>query len=333
MKKLIFIVLLLALATQSYGYQYRFINYPTIVFADLFTWQVREGSADNWGQTISPAGTTQTADLLDAPFNWNKGFRIGIGQKSPDNNWDTLLYWTSYQTKATSSASGLVYSAFVANYFANNTNGADFGPFYNNANILWRFTYNTVDIQLGREFKIDQSLDLHPYVGIKTAVINQTIHSTWQSPNTKFLGIIIPITTFSTATETLKNNFDGIGPSIGLNTTWPIFESSTGSFNLFGNFIGALLYGHWRFRDYYQNNTPVSITVNVSSVDGAAPMTGALVGIEWNKILPKSNLNIRLGYEMQAWFNQVQYYSLNMGRLNSIMSLQGGTLSFSYQFN
>ncbi len=330
MKKFISIILLFLATSQSYGYQ--FLDNSTLVFADVLLWQVREGSADNWAQTISPAGTTQTANLFDAPFNWNKGFRIGIGQNSLDDSWDTLLYWTSYQTKATSVASGKVYSAFVANYFANNTDGANFGPYYQNANILWRFAYNTLDIQLGRAFSIDSVLNLHPYIGIKTAVINQTINSTWQSPGTVFLGIPVPISTFSTATETLQNNFKGIGPSISLNTTWPLLENSRGSFDLFGNFIGALLWGHWNFKDDYQNNTPTSITVKVSDINGAAPMTGAFVGVQWNSKLPKANLNIRLGYEMQVWFNQVQYYSLNMGRLNHVMSLQGGTLSFAYQF-
>lgn len=331
MKKLILIILSFTLISQSYGYQFR--SGSTRLFADLLVWQAREIGADNWGQTITAPGATRSVNVLDAPFNWNEGFRIGFQQNGPNDSWNTLLYWTSYQTKATNSATGQVYSSFVANYFANNTNGANFGPLYQNANILWRFAYNTVDIQLGRAFKIDQLLTLDPHVGIKMAVIDQTSNSDWHTPSQSISGVITPITTFSNASETLTNNFRGIGPSIDLHTTWPLFHNQTGSFNLFGNFIGALLWGHWSFKDYYQNNTPVSITVNVSDVYGASPMTGALVGIEWNSNKPKSNINIRLGYEMQVWFNQVQFYSLNQGRLNNITSLQGGTLSFAYQFN
>lgn len=318
-------------ASHAYGY-HQCVSNSTILFSDLLVWRVREGSADNWAQAISSPDTSQTANLFDAPFNWNTGFRIGIGYNNTLDHWDTLFYWTHYQTKANNNASGQIYSAFLGNFFANNTDGANFGPFYQSANLLWRFAYDTLDLELGRAFKIDRFLNIRPFIGIKTALINQTINTSWYGPSTKVLGVIVPINTFSSATEILKNNFWGIGPSIGLNTTWPIYEKTQDSFDIFGNFSAALLWGHWSFKDDYQNDTPVSISVSVNDVNGAAPMFTAFVGVEWNHYFRQSNLNVRLGYETQVWFDQMQYYSYNMGRLNNLMSLQGSTLEFSYQF-
>ena len=45
---------------------------------ELLIWQAREGGADNWAKTISPTGIEQTAQLADAPFNWNEGLRLSI---------------------------------------------------------------------------------------------------------------------------------------------------------------------------------------------------------------------------------------------------------------
>jgi hypothetical protein len=54
--------------------------------------------------------------------------------------------------------------------------------------------------------------------------------------------------------------------------------------------------------------------------------------LEWIDSFPKADVKVRLGYEGQVWFDQVQFNTLNSGRLNDIMSLQGGLLSFSVNF-
>lgn len=332
LKKGIFLslfILTIAFTSQLYGYQYT--KGSTFVFSDLLFWRVREGSAENWAQVITPKGAHQSAKLVDAPFDWNTGFRVGVGYNSC-HDWDAVLYYTGFQTKGVNQATGDVFSAFLGNFFANNTDGASFGPHYRNAHIQWKFFFNTVDLELGQTFKINQILNLRPFIGLKTAFINQDIDTNWQNPSTTISEVSIPITTFTSATENLKNNFWGIGPSLGLNTTWPIYKISKGAFNIFGNFSGALLWGHWSFKDRYKNNTPSSISINVSNINGAATMARALMGVGWDGYLSWADINVRLGYEAQVWFNQMQYYSFNMGRLNNLMSLQGGVLDFCFNF-
>lgn len=290
-------------------------------YVDLLFWQCREGGADNWAQIITPAGIQRTAKPIDAPFNWNEGIRLGAGHSFNPSD-DIVLILTHYNTKANSQASGIVYSSFLANYFANNTNGANFGPSYQSATIRWNIFYNTADIDLGHHFNLDRFLQLHPHVGFKVAEINQTVYTNWLNPTTT--------TDFTAATENLKNNFWGIGPSIGIDMTWPIFCWEQQSFNLVGNVATALVWGHWSFKDIYNNNKPVTITSHVSSVNGLSPMLGGLLGIEWMKHLTKWDFSIRLGYEEQVWFNQLQFYTLDMGRVNRSLSFQGGNLEFKF---
>ena len=112
MKKGIIISLIaFTTAFTSPLYAFQYTKGSAFLFADVLEWQVREGGADMVGEQISPIGTANpSVKLLDAPFNWNTGFRIGGGYKNP-NDWDSVVYYTSYHTQATNqvSAPGQIY--------------------------------------------------------------------------------------------------------------------------------------------------------------------------------------------------------------------------------
>lgn len=297
-------------------------NNSTFGFVNILRWQLREGGADNWAQEFSSTSNTEPIRIVDAPFQWNNGIRIGIGQLFSASNNDIALVYTHYHTLATNTASGLVSSSFDGNYFANNTNGASLGPDYRNASIRWQFYYDTLDLNAGHLLSFNSLLQLHPYIGLKGAVINQSIFSNWNNPT--------PATTFTTATENLKNNFSGIGPSIGIDTTWPMYLGTQKSISLLGNFTGALLYGHWYFDDVYMNNKPVTITVHNDSINGLSPMFGGLLGLRFDNQFKNSKISLMIGYEIQMWFNQIQFYSLNGGKYNRSLTLQGIDFEFKY---
>ena len=335
MKKRILLSLLI-FTSQSFGVQYK--NNNINVFSELLIWQVREGGDDNWGQQIGPVAKNQQVQLLDVPFKWNPGFRIGIGYDAKENPWNILLYYTWYKTQGTSQASTTtdeIHSAFLGNFYANNTDGAGLsGPFYHQAGLQWDILFNTLDLEFGRNINIQQLLNIRPFLGIKAGLINQAINTSWQTPFTKdaLSGAITPITTFSSATEDVTNNFKGIGPSAGLDTTWHLFETSKHSFNLIGNASGAILWGAWTLTDVYHNNTPLSSTIMNDSLSTAASMARGYLGVEWTGVFMNSDLNFRLGYEGQVWFNQMRYYSFDMGKQNAPLMLQGGVLDVCIHF-
>lgn len=320
MKKLLWILLALTAEVQAAT----FPNEPTFGFIDVLMWQARESGADNWAQLISPAGAQRSAKLIDAPFDWHTGVRIGVGHEFAQHCYDVIFAYTHYQTNASNQASGIVYSAFVGNYFVNNTDGANFGPKYNSGTIRWQLFYNSVDLDLGRNFNLGPVLQLHPFIGLKAASINQNIYTNWLNPT--------PPTNFTRATENLKNDFWGIGPMIGVDSTWPIYSGECQSLNLIGNIAGGLLWGHWHFNEVYANNTPITITNNVSSINGAAPMAAGLLGLQWIYQFAKTDMSVSLGYEAQVWFNQVQFYSLSMGRINRPVAFQGGNMDIRLNF-
>lgn len=330
--------MLFCFTSQVFGLQYT--NKSIFVFLDLLTWQAREVSDDNWAQILGPVGTNQQIQFLDVPFKWNPGFRIGMGYNNKENSSDIQLYYTGYKTKGINQASvntGEIHSAFAGNFYASNVAGAGVsGPYYHKAGIQWNILFNTLDLELGRTIKINSLLNLRPFTGLKAAVINQTINTTWQDPfmpTTSSNPTPTRITTFSTATENLTNNFKGAGPSFGLDTTWHLYEPTNHQLNLIGNFSGAFLWGHWALSDVYRNNTPLSITVINDSLSTAASMAKGYLGMEWIGFFNNAKLNIRLGYEGQVWFNQLRYYTFDMGKMNDSLFLHGGVLNFLFTFN
>ncbi|HLA83301.1 MAG TPA: Lpg1974 family pore-forming outer membrane protein [Thermoguttaceae bacterium] len=307
------------------------------LFADALFWTVREGAAENWAQVITPQGLLETnistATLVDAPFDWRTGLRVGVGVERCDGA-DMTLSYTNFRTSATSQASGEVYSAFMGNFYIDNTDGADYGPHYHYGDIWWDFDFHTIDLEIGRNYAIGTNFELRPFLGLKAAIINQTIRSNWLFPIDTYnpKKKITHLYDFTSATENMDLGFWGIGPSLGATMAMPLSNADRYNLRLFGTPSGAILFGHWTFDEQYHNNTPTSVTINMSSITGAAVMLRGVVGLEWEQYFSRATSTVRVGYEAQCWLNQMQFYSYNMGRLNNVTSLQGGFLEWQIRF-
>ena len=313
---------------------------PTLTsFAELLTFKLTQGSAENWAQEITPLGSGSlagTARLVDAPFDWSSGMRAGLQRSSPAHGTAIRFYYTYFGTSATNHAAGEVYSAFLGNFFADNPDGTGFGPKYRSADVDWDVQFHTIDLELERTFIISPALVLRPFVGVKSAIIRQDIDSRWHGP--------IDSTghdyQFTSATETLKQDFWGIGPAVGCDAMVPLSITPTHTLHAYFTPSAALMYGNWNFSEVYQTDgptsttipTPSTIAINEDPIHGAATMLRLALGVEWEQPGHRVSTRVRLGYEAQVWLNQMQFYSYNMGRLNNLMSLQGGVLEFGLTY-
>ncbi|HEU5282142.1 MAG TPA: Lpg1974 family pore-forming outer membrane protein [Gammaproteobacteria bacterium] len=300
------------------------------VYADLLVWQLREGSADDWAQLITPAGTQQSAQLVDVPFTWNPGLRLGGFYQSEDEHWRANAYITTYHTTGSNTASGQVYSALLGNFYAGNTNGLKFGPYYDFASMRWEYAFDNVDMELGRLFKISEQLTFTPYVGLKAAFIDQSMLTHWvnpHSPNTP------PNTyTFTSSNENLKNNYWGLGPAVGVNALFNFMNASNHHLGVFADVSGAVMFGHWTFSDVFVTNDHQTVNVNTDPITGGSTMWRGQVGFAWQHTTSAATYSAKLAYEAQTWFNQLQYYSYSMGHLNDLMSLHGGDFELGVAF-
>lgn len=266
-------------------------------------------------------------EILDVNFKWDTGFRAGVGYQLDHDCWDTQGQVTHFKTEGSDHAhsTALIASAFLGNFYFDNLAGFAFsGPQYHKASIKWTIDFNIFDWELGRKFEISKALILRPFIGVKGGWIHQIIHSKWEHPNQ---------TNFETATENLKNNFRGVGPSVGLNTVWKLWKRGGASFSLFGDVSGALMWGKWTLKDVYTNDAPYKFPVIQSGMTGAATMVRLFTGLQWESSLKNnSSISMRIGYEAQFWLDQLQFYSFNMGRLDNQLTLQGGAAEVRFDF-
>jgi hypothetical protein len=287
---------------------------PYTISATPLLWSAQESGADDWAQIF----IGDDIEILDVSFDWNTGIRVGFDYMFSHNCWDTQLTYTWFSTTGKDSAhsTGQITSSFLGNFYVANLDGAkDSGATYHDASMRWKIQFNMFDWEVGCLFGVTPRVSFRPFVGLKGGWIHQSIHSKWENPT---------IRGFTLATENLKNNYCGIGPSVGVNTRWHLSHC----FGLFGDFTGALMWGRWSFADVYKNNEPFTVDVSMPTITGGNSMLRAFVGLEYEV----NCFSMRLGYEGQFWFNQLRFYSFNLGRLNNLLTLQGATLDLNYRF-
>ncbi|MBS0653751.1 MAG: hypothetical protein JSR39_09560, partial [Verrucomicrobia bacterium] len=263
---------------------------------------------------------------------WDAGFRVGIGYGMKHDQWDTQLYYTRFHTDGhdhVSGGPGTIHSSFLGNFYVNNAEGAGLsGIAYQKGSIDWSIRYNIFDWELGRSFWVSKALSLRPFLGLKGGWIDQSIHSKWVDPD-----VAAPLF-FHSGKENLKNNFWGVGPSAGLNTKWMALDVNNHRLWLFGDLSGAIMYGHWTFSDAFRNDIDQKVKVKLSHLNSGATMVRTWMGLGWDVLFSRGRYQFaaQLGYEMQFWFDQLQYYSFDDGRLVNELTLQGGTLEFRFDF-
>lgn len=311
-------------------------NPNVTISGDVLVWWVNESGADNWAQNFTTRGDKINADILPISFDADVGFRVGISHKIYHDNWDMLWSYSWFRTvgKDRSSTNGEIASSFLGNFYINNSDGTHLGPAYSSSAIEWTVLMNMFDWAMGRTSSVSKAVSLQPTIGLKGGWIYQSMDSRWGTPNfssTNPMEIPIP---FDTAKEDLKNNFWGIGPRGGLNMNWALPSIGAHTFSLFGDFAGALMYGHWTFRDKYKNDANEEVIVRLSTIKGAATMLQGFMGFSWKACFEDANkfFMLRLGFESQIWLDQLQFYSLNTGRLNNALTFQGGTIDFQFGF-
>jgi hypothetical protein len=285
-------------------------------------WYASEQASSNWANatvtTVKSVGFVDEVNVAVAAFDWDYGFRVGAGRTLGYDQWDIQLYWARFHTVAqshiptTNALINTVYLEFDGSFL----HGDQF--LGKGASVNWSLLFNMFDWELGRTSQLSRALFMRPFIGIKGGWIDQTIHAT------------IDLVT-SMGKEKLENNFWGIGPSGGVNTTWEMGRISAQAFNLLGDFVAATMWGNWDVTDIYTNSgSKLPVTVDMPSL-GALMLRGFL-GIGWSTHTCRTRLAVKLGYEMQIWFNQLRLPSLQQLPLHGDLTLQGGTLNVRFDF-
>ena len=294
------------------------------VTADFLAWFASEEVASIWADVITIGDNTSSWEPVNFNFDWDYGFRIGAGYDLAYDQWDTALSWTWFRTNSSHSIP----------YNPNATINPEFFAAFLTYDIpksmdaQWSILLNMFDLELGKNYAVSKDLSLRPFIALKSGWINQSIHVHYYNlTNTHS-------STGNDASEHLKNNFWGVGPLGGINTTWKVRNFKSHFFSLFGNFSMATLWGEWDCSDVYKNTLPKTSTIDMKVSAIGALMFRGFMGIGWDVDIQKGkqHFSTNLGYEMQIWLDQLRIATFQLQRLHNDLTLQGITFNCRFDF-
>ncbi len=288
-------------------------------FVNALLWRASE--TVDWAFTLSTSGDLTESVYKTIAFDWDPGFRVGLGYNMLHDEWDTQMAYTWYQAEAKDQAGGAVTSGFLAARLSL------LEPFHR-GKVSFQIHYNMFDWDLGRSFSVSRYLTLRPFIGAKAGWIDQAIRAKWATPDFGGLGFVF------SASESVKNNFRGGGPKGGLNGKWILGKAGSHSFSLIGNFSGAYLWGNWTLQDEFIDVFHTRISIPMANRNFGALLLQALMGLGWEFDFDKnrSHFALRAGYEIEDWLNHFQVFTDISGAQNTDLFLQGMSLDLRLDF-
>jgi hypothetical protein len=316
------------------------------IFADALYWHGEIGDSDWAFVNNGTVAGVPTGPNEEFNFEWNWGFRVGLGLNLDHDQWDTNLYYTWFRNHTHSSSLALTAPAVGKAIYDN------FGGTFTAGSASGKLHFNVLDWELGRWFYVSNSLSLRPHAGLK---------GSWNTLTTgeSLTGGL----TAGTASYTVSNENKswGIGPSGGINTNWYFGCGNTldrrdgqkdrvrsrPHFSIFADFAGALMFSHFHNTHSETGKSAAGAVVsgfNPSNLNRnvVVPVLTSIAGLAFDTCFDcdKMHFGIRLGYEFQWWFRQSQRIFLENSstttpryiRTTDDLALQGLTIDVRFDF-
>jgi hypothetical protein len=292
-------------------------------FGDFLYWQATEPV--DWILTNNRLPTDQVVAFDTIGFDYTPGFRVGVAL---DGDWGSRFYYTRLRTSAEDSASGNIQPMFIGGKFSLQDEVESEPFYYNEGHMKTVIDYNVLDWDLGKRYQPVQSLTVRPLVGLRAAWINQSFDSEFQG--SWYLDLLT-----KDEVEHIENNFWGIGPKFGVESTWNIWGNERCKLNGVLIFYTAYLLGNWSIKDvsnlttvFLGQTTTSQRVVPIHNRDFGALTFQAIAGVnlQWGR------WSATAGYELNDWLNQCQFFDDATGPHNNDLIFQGLTVNLDFRF-
>lgn len=320
-------------------------RYGVCFSADLLYWKANEdgleyGTKMVAGPLIGVSSKTKTK-LLDLNFEWNAGFRLGLGYEfNHFDHWALGLKWTRMRSQAHghAHAKGIEGQATAVNTIIPTWVNLVFElrAGASSAQTSWHLDYDTLDLDLARSYLASNKLALTPFVGVRAAWINQRYLAKY---NSVFLLSEGAEPFKRKVTFEGKNDFSSFGLRAGSGLVWNL----SNNWNIFGNLSGSLLYGQFNVSMKNKNDQglgegaippmPLDFTAREEFWRIRLNFEESL-GIGWGMFFKhqKYHIGVNAAYEMSQWLSQNElFYTLYFRGDDTISSVpirNQGNLSF-----
>lgn len=329
------------------------------VMADYIFWHVSEGGlayALNGGDTAIASTPTSNNTLsqghvVTPNFKMSSGFKAGLGLDFHYDGWDMGLVYTWMHTHASSSFGAAPVGAQNVALLATSplvlpsshtTEVVATATTPTSGSGLWRLHFNVLDLELGRSYFISPKLVMRPHFGLKGTWQTQryTVRYSQTGSTLALPGLTLAATDVENYRSYHKQNYWGIGPRAGLNTSWMVSKN----FSFFGNWALAALWG--QFKDTRSDmsslasGTGTALVTNYNTVNARArahqlsPVFELELGLRYDYWFCDDEYRFRLAasWENQMWLNQNHFVTYASNYEHGDLSLQGLTINVRFDF-
>jgi len=299
---------------------------------DVLYWQAKAGGTEYcYTDGVANGALPERGTVYEGNPGWNWGLRAGIGYNFEHGHWDIYANYTYFSshhnTMKTSALNGSIMplkgGSSVFQYTA-----------AGKATSQFKFCFNRLDLELGRDFFVAEFLSFRPHFGLMGAWmdIQQTLH--YSGGNTIGNNYVYVKDT---------SDLSGIGPRVGANSKWYLGCG----FSFFGNASGALAYSNIEVRhkeNYSLNTLNNSIHLN-GDFHRFVPTAQLQLGLALDRFVLEDtqHITLSLGWDIEYFWRANQFLTTAYPNLNSThgptyerasedVSLQGVTLQFLWAF-
>ncbi len=282
-----------------------------------------------FAQVSNPATNVSSPEskkgsIFHPDWKMEPGFKVGLGWLTCIDGWDLSFRYTWLRpnhTKESVKPSDAPTTDFILSPIANwvvDVNGLTAKITSN-----WKMNINIFDFELGRNFYISKCLYLRPHFGLKGA---------WFDQKNDVIAFADPEDANITNSSSYKIDWAAIGIRSGLDTSWNFSKC----FSLYGNVAGSILWGTFDStkKDLLRSPSTVPSYYVENDIKTNKPVFEAALGIRFEDWYCCDNyyLSLELGWEMQWWRGQNQYFAPRTETRLGDLGMQGLTIQARFQF-
>ena len=263
-------------------------RFGPLVYAQAIYWKPFEGGTEfAFTNNTSPPVAPYLGEIVQFNFDWQWGFRIGLGYQFDNPDWEVATEYTRVKFHASKNEKAPTGGSLEASGLSTATDSdrTDFSK----AQAKWSTAFSILDFTLSRPYLVRPSLALQPTIGVRAAWIFQRDQVDYYSG--------------ASVANMLKNNngTSSIGILGGSQMNW----RWTKNWGLYSSLTGSLLYG--KFSVATKSLTSDEIVLNISEdTYKVLPNLSADAGVKWQMCFNRMKLFASLGYEFQYWWQQNQ---------------------------
>jgi len=260
------------------------------IFIDVLLWKAKIAGT-SFATTNNQFSVTEPIHgyCKDNHMHWDFGLKLGLSKKLNYDTWGLSGEFTYFTTTGGASAKGGVENAIIPLK----------GPFAHPVQLASsqvKLKFYNIDLHLSRNYFISRTLALQPFLGVK---------NTWNTFTQKVFYSKGPSLLNNTAATKDKNGMWGIGPEVGLDTTWYVGKGC----HVNGLCTASILYSYFNVKQHSYTTPSEAFNVFLSDKHHQfVPNMQCALGLGWSRFLndKKNYLSFDINYETQYYWQMNQ---------------------------